>query len=85
MKLRTILKSVLLSCALFLIANAVYDVVVPKMVMMAPKAIRAEVSPTQGIKVIVDEDTSWSATLQVLVILVGTYGGIKLINKYTCA
>ena len=83
MKLRTILKSALLSSALFLIANVVYDVVVPKMVMVAPKAITAEVSPTQGIKVIVDEDTSWSATLQVLAILVGTYGGIKVINKYT--
>lgn len=49
------------------------------------KGITAEISPTQGIKVIIDDDTSWSATLQILVILVGTYGGIKVINKYTRA
>lgn len=49
------------------------------------KGISAEISPTQGIKVIIDDDTSWSATLQILVILVGTYGGIKVINKYTRA
>lgn len=49
------------------------------------KAIVAQISPAQGIKVIIDDDTSWSATLQVLAILLGTYGGIKVINKYTRA
>ena len=83
MKLKNILKGLVLSAALFLIADIVYEAVVPKMVMMAPKAIQAEVSPTQGIKVIVDEDAGWSATLQVLAIIVGTYGGIRIINKYT--
>ena len=43
----------------------------------------AEISPTNGIKVIIDEDTDWTPVFQVLVILLGTYGGIKVINKYT--
>ena len=47
------------------------------------KAIMAEISPTNGIKVIIDEDTDWTPVFQVLVILLGTYGGIKVINKYT--
>jgi hypothetical protein len=51
--------------------------------LLEKQAIVAQISPTQGIKVIIDEDTKWSATMQVLVILLGTYGGIKLINKYT--
>ena len=50
-------------------------------------AIMAEISPTQGIKVIIDnDDTSWKSwvpIMQLLVILIGTYGGIKVINKYT--
>ena len=83
MKVKTVLKGLLLSGALFLIADTVYDIIVPMPRMAVPKAIQAEISPTQGIKVIVDEDTSWKAALQVLAIVVGTYGGIRVINKYT--
>ena len=58
-----------------------------KVAVVEKHAIVAEISPTQGIKVIMDgEDQGWGSwvpVLQLLVILIGTYGGIKLINKYT--
>jgi len=99
--MRKVLKIILFGVALVLIGGVVYKSVlltshtkvaiknIDRLEAMEmktqDKAIVAEISPTQGIKVMVDEDTSWSATLQILVILIGTYGGIKVINKYTRA
>ena len=94
---RIILKCTVIGIALVLIGLVVYNNVKPvstykvidkvetveKDSQLLDKAIVAQISPTQGIKVIIDEDTKWSTTMQVLVILLGTYGGIKLINKYT--
>ena len=94
---RIILKCTVIGIALMLIGLVVYNNVKPvstykvidkvetveKDSQLLDKAIVAQISPTQGIKVIIDEDTKWSTTMQVLVILLGTYGGIKLINKYT--
>lgn len=94
---RIILKCVVVGIALGLIGLVVYNNVKPvstykiidkvenveKDNQLLDKAIVAQISPTQGIKVIIDENTKWSTTMQVLVILLGTYGGIKLINKYT--
>ena len=94
---RIILKCTVIGIALMLIGLVGYNNVKPvstykvinktetveKDSQLLDKAIVAQISPTQGIKVIIDEDTKWSATMQVLVILLGTYGGIKLINKYT--
>lgn len=77
------LKAILIVVSLILIGYISWNAYKPKYYAVAPKAIMAEVSPTNGIKVVIDEDTDWTPVFQVLVILLGTYGGIKLINKYT--
>ena len=81
MKLRTILKILLLSISVLLVAVTVYDTIAPA--HLYHKSIKAEVSPTRGIKVELDDETSWTAVMEVLTIVIGTYAGIKLINKYT--
>ena len=41
-----------------------------------------QVSPTDGLKVILQETTSWNTILQLIFTLLASYLGIKLINKH---
>lgn len=82
--MKRIYKGILIASSLTLIGFIGWDTLKPKKLYKAEaKLIVAEVSPTNGIKVVIDEDTDWTPVFQVLVILLGTYGGIKVINKYT--
>ena len=87
--MKTKLKALLIVSSLALIGLVGWNAFKPKLysqrVMMIekPKAITAEVSPSNGIKVIIEDDMDWTPVFQILVILLGTYGGIKVINKYT--
>ena len=47
-----------------------------------PKPTVLEIS-AEGIKIELQEDTSWQTVLQLLVLLLVGYGGIRVINKYT--
>jgi len=47
-----------------------------------PKPTVLEIS-ADGIKIELQEDTSWQTVLQLLVLLLVGYGGIRVINKYT--
>ena len=86
--MRRILKGILICSALLLCGWIIFKPKPYKLAtkeMMLDKSIGVEISPTQGIKVVVDDETDWSTTFQVLVIVLGTYGGIRVINKYTRA
>ncbi len=85
---RKICKVILISTALLLSGIVVLNMFTPKMMKVKSvekHAIVAEISSTNGIKVIMDNDDqgwgSWVPVLQLLTILLGTYGGMKVINK----
>ena len=81
--MKKIYKGILIASSLTLIGFIGWDALKPKkLYKVEAKSIVAEVSPANGIKVVIDEDTDWTPVFQVLVILLGTYGGIKAINKY---
>lgn len=77
------LKLLLIALSILLIGYIGWNAYMPRTAMYSAKAIVAEVSPANGIKVVIEEDMGWAPVLQILVILLGTYGGIKVINKYT--
>lgn len=87
--MKSALKGLLIVFSITLIGLIGWNALKPKlyskhiMLMEKPKAIIAEVSPSNGIKVIIEDDMDWTPVFQILVILLGTYGGIKMINKYT--
>jgi hypothetical protein len=84
--MKKVYKGVLVASSLTLIGFIGWNALKPKMYTkvysVQPKAIVAEVSPTNGIKVVIEDDMDWTPVFQILVILLGTYGGIKAINKY---
>ena len=41
-----------------------------------------QVSPTDGLRVELQEETSWNTILQLIFTLLSTYLGVKLINRY---
>ena len=47
-----------------------------------PQSTKLEVT-AEGMSVEIPEDTSWQTILQILVLVLGLYGGIRIINKYT--
>lgn len=49
------------------------------MLMPAPKAIGLEAGP---VKAVIDPDTPWEGIAKLIVTVVGTYLGIRLVNKY---
>ena len=55
----------------------------PKILMMLPPPPMTGIGLEAGpIKVSLDEATTWASVCKALVTLLGTYLGIKLINKY---
>lgn len=51
-----------------------YQSLQPKVVMMSLEV--------PGVKVSIDEGTSWTTIAQTIVAVLGSYFGVKLINKY---
>ena len=79
---RKLLITLLLLISAYLLYNYGKNIIWYYDVMMhppAPVAIGVEAGP---IKVSLDEATDWSSVCKALVTLLGTYLGIKLINKY---
>lgn len=47
-----------------------------------PSPTVIEVSAAEGIRIELQNDTSWQTILQLLVLILVTYGGVKLINRF---
>lgn len=47
-----------------------------------PQPTVIEISADEGIRIELQEDTSWQTIMQLLVLILVGYGGIKLINKF---
>lgn len=47
-----------------------------------PRTTRISIS-TESIEVELNEDTSWQTILQLLVLILGLYAGIRVVNRYT--
>jgi len=48
-----------------------------------PQPTVIEISAADGIRIELQKDTSWQTILQLLVLILVTYGGIKVINRFT--
>jgi hypothetical protein len=48
-----------------------------------PQPTVIEISAADGIRIELQKDTSWQSILQLLVLILVTYGGIKTINRFT--
>ena len=82
MNLRCILIGLLVAVAAHFLYAQVIDLMWWFQALMArPVAVGVEAGPS-GIKVFVDNTTTWKMVGQMLVTVLGTYLGIKLINKF---